>query len=102
MKFIKEVELYKRLHKCIEQSNTGSPEELARKLHISRAQLYNCIGIIKELGGPVKYSRILRSFYYTTYYELEIDVKIKAITAIECKTIFAGIVLHQSSVQFNR
>ncbi len=90
MKFIQQIEQYKKLDKLIEQACTGTPDELAVRLQISRTQLYTFLESMKFLGAPIKYNRALKSFYYAAYFKLDIDVNIKAITHQESKTIYGG------------
>ena len=90
MRFIRQIERYKTLHKLITQTRTGTPDMLAKRLHISRSQLYILLDTLKDLGAPIKYNRTIQSFYYSVHFELDIDISIKAITPTECKTIYAG------------
>jgi len=97
MKFIRQIERYKTLHKLIKQARTGTPDMLATRLHISRSQLYVFLDTLKDLGAPIKYNRTAQSFYYSSNFELDIDISVKAITPCECKTIYAGNCLQINS-----
>ena len=46
-------------------SNTGTPEELAQKLHVSKRQLYNLVDEFRAMGASIKYSRESKTYYYT-------------------------------------
>lgn len=48
----------------ISMQQTGSTEDFARKLRISRRQLLLDLGDLKTLGVKVKYSRILNSYRF--------------------------------------
>jgi predicted DNA-binding transcriptional regulator YafY len=53
------------LTELIEQRQTGSPTELAKKLGISERMVYKYIDDLKvEFNAPVKYSRSERTYYY--------------------------------------
>ncbi|MNF80724.1 hypothetical protein D3C85_855360 [compost metagenome] len=90
MNFVKQIERIKRIHKLISSEKTGTPLVFARKLSLSRSQLYNELEIIKELGGPLKYCKKRESFYYNTYFELILNYSLKIIKDDESKEIFGG------------
>ena len=52
-------EIYRRLkmHELLLHNNTGTPEELAQKLHVSKRQLYNLVDEFRAMGASIKYSR---------------------------------------------
>jgi len=58
------------MHQLIKQKGTGSPIEFARKLHISRSQLYNVKEELADYGAVIKYSRKQETFYYGNDFEL--------------------------------
>ncbi len=64
MNFIKQIERIKKMHLLISTEKTGSPDAFARKLQLSRRQLYNELEIIKNLDATIKYSKKRESFYY--------------------------------------
>ncbi len=53
-----------RLAFLIQRKATGSPEELAERLEVSRRTVYNLIDILKGQGAEIKYCRERVSFYY--------------------------------------
>lgn len=52
------------LNKLIYRKDTGTPKELARKLHISEKSARNQIELLKGLGATIHYSRKLKTYYY--------------------------------------
>ncbi|WP_406844933.1 hypothetical protein [Flavobacterium soyae] len=50
------------MHKLIIAEKTGTPSVFAKKLSLSRSQLYNELDIIKELDAPLKYCKKRESF----------------------------------------
>ena len=58
------------MHQLIIQRKTGLPIEFAKKLHISRSQLYNLKEELEDYGAVIKYSRKQKTFYYDTDFEL--------------------------------
>jgi predicted DNA-binding transcriptional regulator YafY len=52
-------------HYYISIASTGTPHEFAHKLEISESHLYQLLDILKQMGGPISYSRSRRSYQYT-------------------------------------
>ncbi|MCD9573785.1 hypothetical protein [Flavobacterium soyae] len=78
------------MHKLIIAEKTGTPSVFAKKLSLSRSQLYNELDIIKELDAPLKYCKKRESFYYETSFELILNFSLKTIKDDESKEIFGG------------
>ncbi|GAA4278666.1 hypothetical protein [Aquimarina mytili] len=53
-----------RIDQLIRLQATGSPEDFASRLEISKAKLYRIIGVMKKLNAPIKYDYIIESFVY--------------------------------------
>lgn len=64
MNFASKIKQIERIDNLIRMKNTGSPMELSERLNISERQLYNIIGLMKEMGAPIYYSDIKRSYCY--------------------------------------
>ncbi|MFH7016327.1 hypothetical protein [Flavobacterium sp. FlaQc-47] len=90
MNFIKQIERIKKMHKLICAEKTGTPTAFARKLCLSRSQLYNVLEVIKELDGPLKYCKKRESFYYETSFDLILNYSLRIIKDDEAKEIFGG------------
>lgn len=90
MNFIKQIERLKIIHKLIYSEKTGTPSAFAKRLNLSRSQLYNELEVIKELDAPVKYCKKRESFYYETPFELILNYSLKIIKDDESREIFAG------------
>jgi len=48
----------------IEKERTGTPQELANKLHISVSSVYRTINLLKQCNIPIAYSRIRCTYYF--------------------------------------
>ncbi len=48
----------------IECGNTGTAEELAQKLCVSRRTLFNYFDVLKNQGLNIKYSRFRNTYYF--------------------------------------
>lgn len=90
MNFIKQIERIKMMDKLIAFGKTGTPSVFAKKLGLSRSQLYNDLDLIKELDAPIKYCKKRESFYYETSFELILNYSLKVIKNDECTEIFGG------------
>ena len=58
------------MHRLIKQEKTGSPIEFAKKLRVSRSQLYNVKEELEDYGAVIKYCRKQKTFYYNNKFEL--------------------------------
>ena len=91
MKFAEQIERLQYLDKVIRKKKTGRPEVLARRLGVSRSQLYNLISYLNDIGMEVRFSRMQNSFYYNCPdKDLEIQFSIKIITDQKAHTIYGG------------
>ncbi|MFD2244972.1 HTH domain-containing protein [Pontibacter ruber] len=92
MNFRKYIERIKYLDELIRKEKTGTPEELASRLGISRAQLYNIIDEMKAEGLVINYTRKRGTFYYTSNKKLEIAFSMRVVSEEENLKIFGGII----------
>ncbi len=76
MKIFEYLEKIYILNKLVSQVNTGSPNELAERLQISRTTLYEIINELKSRDVCISYSRSRRSFFFSTSTTFEIEFKI--------------------------
>lgn len=53
-----------RLAYLVQRKATGSPEELAERLEVSRRTVYNLIDLLRNQGAEIDYCRERGSFYY--------------------------------------
>lgn len=78
------------IHYLIRTSATGDPDMFARRINVSRRQLYNLLDEIKDFGAEIKYSRTLQSFYYVKPFELDFKTNIRQLTVAETNIISGG------------
>jgi len=90
MNFIKEIERIKKLHLLIREEKTGTPNELAKQLHIGRSRMYDLLDVLKELDATIKYCKKKESFYYDKPFELVLKYSLKTIVDEETREIFGG------------
>jgi len=61
---IKHIKLMEQIDQLIRLQATGTPENLANRLGISKAKLFRLIGVMKELNAPIEYSIHTTSYVY--------------------------------------
>ncbi len=59
----------------IQGKKTGAPAQLAYKLNISKRALYDFLNIMKDLGAPIKYDKVISSYYYEEQGQFHIRFK---------------------------
>jgi predicted DNA-binding transcriptional regulator YafY len=64
MAFLKYFNRLKHLDDLINRKATGSPDELAKKMNLSRSVLMEYLRDMKELGFPIKFSKHRNCYYY--------------------------------------
>lgn len=69
---LSEFEKLIHLHELILKQRTGTPEELAMRMGISRACLFRYIEKLKGFGAEIKYNRTRNCYGYTNDFKLKI------------------------------
>lgn len=64
MSLKKYVLIFNRIDNLIKIQATGTPDEMAFKLGVSKRQLFNYLKDMKDLGYEIEYSPIINSYYY--------------------------------------
>lgn len=90
MKIIKQLERLKTIHHLIENQQTGSPNEFANKIHVSKRQLFNILDDLKLMGAPIEYSTLQKSYIYSEYCEIQLLFQIKILNKEEMTSISGG------------
>lgn len=88
--FIRQIERIQILNKLIASRRTGSPDELANRLGVSRSQLYLIIDYMKDMGLGISFSRRFNSFYYEEDSRLFIEFSLKVMSSEEVGNISGG------------
>jgi ribosomal protein S25 len=63
------------IDKLINQEKTGTPQELAARLKISKSHLFCILKELKECGAPILYDKKSKTYYYDKYFELHMLFK---------------------------
>lgn len=80
MGVLKYFERIKRMDDCIRRQATGSPEEFATKLGISRSSLMEYLKILRELNAPIEYDHFRGSYFYSFPCKLNIGFQAQNLT----------------------
>ncbi len=83
------------VHCMIQKRTTGTPEEFASMLCVSRRKMYYILDKLKGLGAQVVYSRTERTFYYLKKFDLDISIKIMTKENNEWQEISGGFMIYQ-------
>ena len=57
-------DLIERVHKLIQRRGTGTPDELASRLNMSKATVFRLIECMKDLGAPIVYDFLCQTYTY--------------------------------------
>ena len=90
MQLFESIDRAQRIHQFIRTESTGTPCEFARRLGISRRQLYYCLEEFKEFGAQIMYNRIKNTFYYANNFEFILTIRTSPLNYQEKKHIFDG------------
>ncbi|WP_114748568.1 HTH domain-containing protein [Pleomorphovibrio marinus] len=90
MEFIRQIERIQLLNKLVKEQRTGSPENLAKRLGVSRARLYLMLEELRDYGAKIKFSKKLNSFEYQDCKEIDLRFSVKVLKEQESILISAG------------
>lgn len=68
------IQTLQRIHEHIRRSGTGTPEEFAKRINVTRTTLYRRLDELKAFGAPIRYNKFRGSFYYERPYEFPIKI----------------------------
>lgn len=77
MLIIEDIQQLRKIHLMIQKRRTGTPDEFASVLCVSRRKMYYLIDVLRSFGAEIVYSRTNHTFYYKKGFELEISLKVK-------------------------
>ena len=91
MKVFEYLDRISLMHKLVTGQRTGTPNEFARSLGVSRTSLYDLIDELRSRGAPIIYSKSAKTFLYREPYDIAITCSIKPLTYAETKENTGGI-----------
>jgi predicted DNA-binding transcriptional regulator YafY len=90
MEFIKQIERLQQLNKLVREQRTGTPEELAERLGLSRRQLYAYLEFLRDYGVDIAYSRKTNSFIVNNGKEIKINFQFQVLDEQVSREISGG------------
>ena len=90
MKLLEYIDRINLLHKLLDDKKTGTLDELAQRMHLSKSRMCRVIEDLKLKGAPITYSRELKSYKYSYKYEMRIQIEFKKLSDEESTNLNAG------------
>lgn len=90
MKLFEYIDRINLLHKLIKEKKTGTLDELANRMNLSRSHMCRVLEDLKLKGAPIVYDRQLATYTYRRKYEIKINVEFKELTENESININGG------------
>lgn len=72
---MKELELLASIHRLVKNRRTGTPQELAIILGISRSCFYMYLDKLRDLGAEIYYCKSSRHFRYLNSFEFKVTIE---------------------------
>jgi len=73
MSLLKYVERLKRMDDLIRRKATGSAYEFSKKLNVSQSQLFAELKEMRQLGAPIQYCSVTKTYFYSKDCRLILD-----------------------------
>jgi biotin operon repressor len=90
MKVFEYLERISMMHKLVSRQVTGTPEEFAKQLGVSRTSLYELIDELRSRGVPIIYSKRSKTFFYSQPYDIAVTCSLRPLTYTEQKEKMGG------------
>ena len=90
MKVFEYLDRISMMHKLVLRQNTGTPEEFASQLGVSRTSLYELIDELRSRGVPIAYSKTAKTFFYRQPYDITVTCSLRPLTYKEEKENSGG------------
>ncbi len=90
MKLFEYLDRISMVHKLVSRKRTGTPEEFAGRLGVSRTSLYELIDELRSRGAPIVYSKSAKTFLYSEPYDIAVTCSLRPLTYAEEKESAGG------------
>jgi hypothetical protein len=90
MKVFEYLDRIGKMHKLVQRQRTGTPEEFAKQLGVSRTSLYELIDELRSRGAPILYSKSTKTFFYSQPYDIAITCSLRPLSYVEEKENAGG------------
>jgi len=71
-----------KAHQLIKKQIKGTPEEIAKRIDLSKSSFYNYMEELKQLGAEIKYCRTCQCFKYTNDFKLKVTIETNEMTKV--------------------
>jgi len=85
MKLIEQLRLLERLDQLIRLKATGTPIALARRIGVSKRQLYRLLQELRDFGLPIEYCKKQHCYQYIDKVKVWVEVQINEETLFKIK-----------------
>jgi predicted DNA-binding transcriptional regulator YafY len=92
MKVFEYLDRISMMHKLVARQRTGTPEEFARQLGVSRTSLYELIDELRSRGAPITYSKSAKTFFYRQPYDIAITCSLRPLSLVENSEFNGGAI----------
>ena len=90
MKFFTILDRIDRMNKLVKEARTGSPDEFATRLGVSRTSLYELLDELRSRGAPIGYSKSVKTFLYTEPFDITITCILRPLSDKDKKDLSGG------------
>jgi predicted DNA-binding transcriptional regulator YafY len=91
MKVFEYLDRISMMHKLVSRQKTGTPEEFAHQLGVSRTSLYELIDELRLRGVPIAYSKSAKTFFYRQPYDIDVTCSLRPLTYKDEKESSGGL-----------
>jgi len=91
MKVFEYLDRISMMHKLVSRQKTGTPEEFASQLGVSRTSLYELIDELRLRGAPIAYSKSAKTFFYRQPYDITVTCSLRPLSYNEKKENSGGV-----------
>lgn len=74
MQIFEDLFYFQRIDHLIRTRATGSPDDLARRIGLSRRHLLRLISALREQGFPIAFDKCRNTYYYTESVKIRFEV----------------------------
>jgi hypothetical protein len=92
MKALQQLERIRQIIQLIKLERTGTPEEFASAMKISKRRLFDHLEIFRDLGVEIDYSKQRNTYYFSNGHELDLHYSLKLISKEKEQEIYGGYI----------
>ncbi len=90
MKFLCYIDRVNLMNRLIQKRATGTPEDFAGILGVSRTRLYEMLEEIKSYNAPIAYDKTAKTFFYEHPFDISISFSVTPLEELEANQYNGG------------